>query len=342
MRVTFSKCMQLSGCRMHSATYIVSTMRVASLCNSMEYVSPFRSIEVPARVLALHPEWKFCTAYYGGFHDPPKTLEAGTFLVPTAVQDQPTNVPAMTPTPGMGPPNPPQPTSSVQSNPMITVDMPVTRTRYTPIVVPRPTVPMVSVLELAPIKVTVRPATAFSQDDEIITLLPTWVPTLPNDADVSEQQRELASFDPSQLESVLVSLVDVLAAPKHAEGIVVVVVGSQTLLPGEAITIGGTIQTHPISAPVLTHVMSISLDINGTEIVINGDTVLPLTPVSTPGTQPLLLKLDGTTYVADAAGRFTVADQILKPGGIITIHRVPKTLSDGHIDDSRRTVSRLT
>ena len=53
--------------------------------------------------------------------------------------------------------------------------------------------------------------------------------------------------------------------------------------------------------------------------------------VETPPTlDPVVITLDGTTFTADAHGRFTIDDQTLAPGGNITVGAARSTVANGH------------
>jgi hypothetical protein len=69
-----------------------------------------------------------------------------------------------------------------------------------------------------------------------------------------------------------------------------VVIGGQTLAPGHAITVSGTVVS------------------------------LPLGGASTPApTAAAVVTLGGTTYTADSTGRFVIGGQTLAPGQVITV-----------------------
>lgn len=80
------------------------------------------------------------------------------------------------------------------------------------------------------------------------------------------------------------------------------VIGSQTLDPGQQITISGT----PVSLA------------SSSNIVVIGSSTKSL-EAATPTVPPALLTFDGSTYTADKASQFVIGSQTLTPGGVITV-----------------------
>jgi hypothetical protein len=116
------------------------------------------------------------------------------------------------------------------------------------------------------------------------------------------------------------------------------VIGTQTLLPGHGVTVGGTTTILPNSQITTTGGVYIFLDPQGKLAIVGGSTTIPLSPTTLPQPAPLILKLAGNTYTADALGRFTVGDQILVPGRIIVVGQTTSTLPDGQRSTSGGTI----
>ena len=92
-------------------------------------------------------------------------------------------------------------------------------------------------------------------------------------------------------------------------------IGGQTLTPGDAITVSGTlIFLSPVSP---------------TTYAVIGSSIFPLACATTG---PELLTFGGQVYTANSLADFVIAEQALTPGGIITISGTPTSLAPAATD----------
>ena len=91
------------------------------------------------------------------------------------------------------------------------------------------------------------------------------------------------------------------------------VVGNQTLDPGNAITISGK---------------TISLDPSGTAVVVGSSTIPLPVPIITP---PPVFTIGGSTVTAASGSVFVVNGQTLTPGGVITINNTPVSFGSSQV-----------
>jgi hypothetical protein len=268
--------------------------------------------------------------------------------------------------PGSGPPIIPGPTFTPTSTPtMIQASPPQLIGKL----LPTPTPDSI----FMPIEVTIRPAVGTTDKGETITLVPTQIPYSSKSAIEPEQasndkvpeqilnihsidqesvRKETKVGDPQEpntkgqsidqgsakKESKVDGPPGSIHVPTPTREMVGFVIGTQTLLPGHGVTVGGTTTILPNSQITTTGGVYIFLDPQGKLAIVGGSTTIPLSPTTLPQPAPLILKLAGNTYTADALGRFTVGDQILVPGRIIVVGQTTSTLPDGQRSTSGGTI----
>ncbi|KAF2468988.1 uncharacterized protein BDR25DRAFT_344171 [Lindgomyces ingoldianus] len=309
-------------------------------------------VAIPTRVQQLQPAWSSCGAdYYGGFYDPPKTLQQGPVLVPTAEpgQGNPTVVPSTSvpalpenaPTRGPDPPvssfadsgnlppassavdpgNQPPPASQTQkpAPPMSQPEQPPqassARDQEQPVLPPPGSSTTIVIAppsseqsngnpqqpSAAPV-ITLGPAPGLSNPGQVITLLPTVVPTSPSSPSNSNQ----------------------LNNPSGP----VIIIGTQTVGPGQAITVGGTTSTLPNGQTTVISGTQIFLVPGASQVIVGGSSTINLPPAQLTK-PPAVVTLDGSTFTANSVSQIIIGSQTLTPGGIITIGGITSTLIDG-------------
>ncbi|ORY19594.1 hypothetical protein BCR34DRAFT_552523 [Clohesyomyces aquaticus] len=325
-------CSSISGYYYNSAN--------PSLWNAGDPCHPV--IAIPTRINQLQPEWGSCGPNgYGGFYDPPKTLTQGLVLVPTAtpgisnptlapstrVPALPENSPTEEPRPPVSNPGDPEshpssvpqsqeastnqpqppapPGSSVSESPPV---RPNPGSSTTVIITPPPAVPSSGNAPQppAPPVITLGPRPGLSDPGQVLTLIPTVLPISPNNPS-----------NPIQ--------------PLNPSGSVVVI-GTQTVAPGQAITVGGTTSTLPNGQTTVIGGTQVFLVPGATQIIVGGSSTIDLPPaqptLGSPGA-PFVFTFDGSTITANSASQIVIGSQTLAPGGAITIGGTTSTLPNG-------------
>ncbi|KAF2121584.1 hypothetical protein BDV96DRAFT_594766 [Lophiotrema nucula] len=251
-------------------------------------------IAMPIRLLGLYPEWNHCYVNaYGVLYDPPKTLHPGTALVPTATPSS--AIASLPPTPGQSLPQLPTATSPLH-NPASSGPG-----SFSNIEVSLPVGPP------APV-----PTAILSSSNPSLQRFP------------AQSDRPLKTFKitvsegvHSDLSSHIVTLFSTQVSKTK-----LLIVGSQIVQAGHAITIGGLTSTLGNGHKVVDHGTVLVFDPNGRFAFLGGSLTLDLVhdqpkPTGSPSA-PLVLALGDRTYTENAASEIIIGSQTLKPGGTIT------------------------
>jgi len=255
-------------------------------------------IAIPTQVRQLQPGWHDCVENAaGGFYDPPRTLGRGLHLVPTAIVDAVVTPPPAVPEQNI--PQGPSPTSQhrpdapshsevASGSDALSAPIPGGEGHGPPahpppgstttiILEPSPSVPNPPTLQTPrPPSITLppKPGDASKSVIEVIVTIITPLPPAADNANLNQPSQPL----PGKSTSHPIAMTPVLG----------VIVGSQTLLPGAAISVGGSTRTLKDGTTTVVDNVELSLDAHGGYIVVDGtSTILVRPPAITIGSSTL-------------------------------------------------------
>ncbi|KAH7116201.1 hypothetical protein B0J11DRAFT_618555 [Dendryphion nanum] len=288
----------------------------------------FPVIMVPEKVRMLQPEWRECITT-GWIHlwDPPKTLGKAPQLLPTATP--PSTTFTVRPSPGQRVSDIPTPTSDV----IHPAEDQASNSQF----------PIVSHTVVTKTNFVENPLQSGHSgnhvDENLLTLRPSAIvpmQSLPNIKPPSSVVHSILlpnpisnaqSPQPSQT-PIVITLAPALGpgspaqvitlSPTFAFGFPLVVIGSQTLFPGHAITITGSVPGPPNSF-TLPSPTQIFLEPQGTAIIIGGSLTIQLQSPR-PTNQPLVLEWGNGPFTANSANEIVISGQTLRPGAFITVN----------------------
>jgi hypothetical protein len=200
-----------------------------------------------------------------------------------------------------------------------------------------------------PVIITIPSGGDSPNEDETVTLLPTWVVSRPvnapsgvpgsNENSPQDNQNNPPVAPPSpSITNRFDPVPQDLNIATPSQSTFALVFGTQTLLPGHVITIGGSTTTLANSQPSVVNGVPVHLDVQRTFIVVGGSTTIPVSPTPVSRPAPYVLELEGITYTADSLGRFIVGSQTLLPGGYIVLDQTTATLANGQTSASGGTI----
>lgn len=325
---------------------------------------------IPTKLRAQHPEWDSCTASYaGGLHDPPRTLRAGSTLVPTASQPIVTETAAPGPKSGDPIVTPTQVMTKVQGEPQVTSTSRLPGLPNPVVSVVRPPTliigtdgvpsPVLSGVRASPIVINPVPIVSGTRNppiviDPVIDPVPvvtrSRLPPIVIDPDpiVVGSRPPPIVIDPVPVEGgvrppPLVLGPDNTPLPLSPGGRLPTIATTR-VIGGEFVPGPGNVQSPAVSAaPILTlEAITVGID-QGTRIVVGGEVLTPGIAVTVrPTTQTLangvVTTIQGHTFSLDPAGSRLVIDGTgtvdlpsltAAPGATVVIGGTVITLSNG-------------
>ncbi|KAF2736423.1 hypothetical protein EJ04DRAFT_562474 [Polyplosphaeria fusca] len=323
-------------------------------------------IDIPSEIYVLHPDWTHYTAEYGGgFHDPPRTLQPRSVLVPSATPIR--TSPKQPATPGQTVPQVASPTTNLNPDNTLSTKRPdigpssnsIHDINPLPVRVSSTNVqrvnsqriendPHVRPLSTAiddqtkgspvhPVIITIDPPTNTLPipSNQTITLLPAQRPASLNP--ILEETPE--NFTDSPL------ILIVLRSPSlqiPGDTTTLFLINGQTLTSGQAITLGSQTKTTVFLDPAATQLIASidglgSIDTLSTPLTFS---LLRTTNTPLPIPTPSLLRIESKNlvytllnsnliYTINENGDIIIETQTLHPGTVIVAGGTTVTLSNG-------------
>ncbi|KAF2825642.1 hypothetical protein CC86DRAFT_382663 [Ophiobolus disseminans] len=285
-------------------------------------------IELPTKVQRLQFAWLNCgPGKEGGFYDPPTTLGQGLHLVPTTTANTVATKPPASPeqhipqTPTSTPQSPPKepaeatatlgasdlsldPPASIESSSAIPISLQGSSTTIISGSLTLTQTAMQKSLTIHPAQPTVitLPPQPGQQVPSVVTLVVTII--------------TLVAVSSSRLDSIT------MAPAVPMSQAFAVVLGSQTLWPGNSVILDGSTSTLASGATTVVGGVEVSLDAQGERVVVGRTSTIALRTDVLPSSGPVVLTIGSFMFTvpnAAAGNEVVLGTQSLLPGSSIVV-----------------------